>query len=44
MIQSSELILNPDGSVYHINLKPEQIAKISFSLVIKIELKNHSTF
>jgi uridine phosphorylase len=26
MIQSSELILNPDGSVYHINLKPEQIA------------------
>lgn len=27
MIQSSELILNPDGSVYHINLKPEQIAK-----------------
>jgi uridine phosphorylase len=27
MIQSSELILNPDGSVYHINLKPGQIAK-----------------
>lgn len=26
MIQSSELILNPDGSVYHINLLPEQIA------------------
>ena len=26
MIQSSELILNPDGSVYHLNLKPEQIA------------------
>lgn len=26
MIQSSELILNSDGSVYHINLKPEQIA------------------
>jgi uridine phosphorylase len=26
MIQSSELILNPDGSVYHINLKPGQIA------------------
>jgi uridine phosphorylase len=26
MIQNSELILNPDGSVYHINLKPEQIA------------------
>jgi uridine phosphorylase len=26
MIQSSELILNPDGSVYHINLMPEHIA------------------
>lgn len=26
MIASSELILNPDGSVYHLNLKPENIA------------------
>ena len=26
MIKSSELILNPDGSVYHLNLKPEHIA------------------
>lgn len=26
MIQSSELILNPDGSVYHLNLVPENIA------------------
>ena len=26
MINSSELILNPDGSVYHLNLKPENIA------------------
>ena len=26
MIQQSELILNPDGSVYHLNLKPEHIA------------------
>ena len=26
MIKSSELILNPDGSVYHLNLQPEQIA------------------
>lgn len=26
-IKSSELILNPDGSVYHLNLKPEHIAK-----------------
>lgn len=25
-IKSSELILNPDGSVYHLNLKPENIA------------------
>lgn len=27
MIASSELILNPDGSVYHLNLKPENIAR-----------------
>lgn len=27
MIQSSELILNPDGSVYHLNLKPENISQ-----------------
>jgi uridine phosphorylase len=26
MLQASELILNPDGSVYHLNLKPEHIA------------------
>ncbi|HEX9979165.1 MAG TPA: nucleoside phosphorylase [Flavobacterium sp.] len=26
MIQSSELILNPDGSIYHLNLRPEHIA------------------
>jgi len=26
MIKSSELILNPDGSVYHLNLKPEHVA------------------
>ena len=26
MIQSSELILNPDGSIYHLNLKPEHLA------------------
>lgn len=26
MIQTSELILNPDGSVYHLNLLPENIA------------------
>ena len=25
-IKESELILNPDGSVYHLNLKPENIA------------------
>ncbi len=25
-IQQSELILNPDGSIYHLNLKPEHIA------------------
>lgn len=26
-IKASELILNPDGSVYHLNLKPDNIAK-----------------
>jgi uridine phosphorylase len=26
MIQFSELILNPDGSIFHLHLKPEQIA------------------
>ncbi len=26
-IKPSELILNPDGSIYHLNLKPEHIAK-----------------
>lgn len=25
-IKDSELILNPDGSIYHLNLKPEHIA------------------
>jgi uridine phosphorylase len=33
MIQSSELILNPDGSVYHLNLKPENIAHDIISFV-----------
>jgi uridine phosphorylase len=27
VIQNSELILNPDGSVYHLNLRPEHIAR-----------------
>ena len=26
MIAASELILNPDGSVYHLNLQPEDIS------------------
>lgn len=26
-IKSSELILNPDGSIYHLNLRPENVAK-----------------
>ncbi|NNK70493.1 MAG: phosphorylase, partial [Flavobacteriaceae bacterium] len=26
-IKESELILNPDGSVYHLNLKPENISE-----------------
>jgi uridine phosphorylase len=27
MIAASELILNPDGSIYHLNIKPENIAQ-----------------
>ena len=30
MIKESELILNPDGSVYHLNLKPLQIKHLLF--------------
>ena len=30
MIPASELILNPDGSIYHLNLKPEHIARDFF--------------
>ncbi len=26
IIESSELIINPDGSIYHLNIKPEQVA------------------
>lgn len=26
-IKSSELILNPDGSIYHLNLRPEHLAE-----------------
>ena len=26
-ISETDLILNPDGSVYHLNLRPEQIAE-----------------
>ena len=26
-LSESELILNPDGSIYHLNLRPEHIAK-----------------
>jgi uridine phosphorylase len=40
MIQSSELILNPDGSVYHLNLK-EHIAHI---LCGRQNRENHTIF
>lgn len=30
MIAASELVLNPDGSVYHCNLLPEQLADVVF--------------
>ena len=26
MIHDSELIINPDGSIYHLNIRPEQLA------------------
>ena len=29
-IEASELILNPDGSIYHLNLLPEDIADTIF--------------
>ena len=25
-IQESELIINPDGSIYHVHLRPEELA------------------
>lgn len=31
-IKESELILNPDGSIYHLNLHPEQIAPIMITV------------
>jgi uridine phosphorylase len=44
MIQSSELILNPDGSVYHLNLKPEHIAHDIILWAIKIVSKKSQFF
>jgi uridine phosphorylase len=44
MIQSSELILNPDGSVYHLNLKPEHIAHNIILWAIKIVSKKSHNF
>ncbi|MEZ4919602.1 MAG: hypothetical protein R2792_10920 [Saprospiraceae bacterium] len=26
-LKNSELVLNPDGSIYHLNLHPEQVAQ-----------------
>lgn len=31
-IPASELIINPDGSIYHLNLKPEHLASTVFSV------------
>ena len=28
MIRETELIINPDGSIYHLNLKPEDVGDI----------------
>ena len=38
-IQPSELILNDNGSVYHLHLKPENIAKDIFLLETQIVYK-----
>lgn len=32
MLLESELILNPDGSIYHLHLRPEQLAPIVFTV------------
>jgi uridine phosphorylase len=54
IIESSELIVNPDGSIYHLNLKPDQLAnkiilvgdpdrvEIVSSFFDKIEAKVHN--
>ena len=38
-IKESELILNPDGSIYHLNLKPEDISNTIFFVGVRTELK-----
>ncbi|MFN9325029.1 MAG: phosphorylase, partial [Flavobacteriales bacterium] len=30
MLEPSELVLNPDGSVYHLALRPEQLGDLVF--------------
>lgn len=32
MLLESELILNPDGSIYHLHLRPEQLAPVVFTV------------
>jgi uridine phosphorylase len=44
MIKSSELILNPDGSVYHLNLKTRKYRHDIILLVIKIVEKITKNF
>ncbi|MDP3473671.1 MAG: phosphorylase, partial [Algoriphagus sp.] len=31
-IPASELIINSDGSIYHLHLKPEQLASLVFTV------------
>ncbi|MBK8708763.1 MAG: hypothetical protein IPN30_09785 [Flavobacteriales bacterium] len=38
IIAPSELILNPDGSVYHIALRPEQLGDLVLVVGIRTEL------
>lgn len=40
-LAASELVLNPDGSVYHLNLKPEDIAEKILWWATQIEFRKY---
>ena len=43
-IKESELILNPDGSVYHLNLKPEHLAQTIITVGDPDRVENVTTY